>query len=1048
MNDNFLKGIGSFWLQFFKDRKVLETFGTAATEMLSSAYMDLAGLVLSISHDNVPVYDRLKWDTLAIRFGDGTVVGGKHRFPLPATLNNRGLRLAPVLVSSLIAPQQILVQNHDFVIGDNYIEFSRDPFVSPDLPIRDVAGDLQIQFWVPTAEVDTNRIWQRYGHFIGKWNYSSQAYKNFVRGMFHTRMFGPIVNRIETGLQLVAGLPVADGYGNEIVLSVTRHDDRWIVKTNLQDHIIMPGVNVRVGPGDILKPFQAITDTVQVVDYLTEPGWWKGNISQLPANLGSTVDVDKAFEQYLKYNTFLVKINITPYLRDISGLSRTSIFDTKSLVEFLMEFKPSYTYVFPLFALHLKEIIPPSVSVSAYRSVWGMEDRHFGYPLYNTLFSGLYLQDRKMLWPIGEDVGVSQVHRRILTHLNPREPYRQVFFIPYSFEEVINMGMGRKLSDELALCDLDVHRRWCSPVERNPFTLSDFAGLPDEFTLKSQKYLFRNYDLSMSKVAEDGLDLQRVARQGIVEETSVSEQVVIPEDAGADIWTNVYRDVEHGEDLQFGPYTLSSGRKLLDNVWLGIARSREIYKTDQAVIGCENLQEDFGDVVKGHLDLSSQCDLSWLISLRNHQRLPRQYNLSDKKYFCSGLDLNDIVPFSMKMAVESVAEGQSSLREDVALVDDVISEAHFRERSYARFARYVLADGQDLFGGICLSPESEEVYGSEGVAKVLERLDQEMENIFKRPLVLGDAYNLSDEVLPGYFIRGMPSVNLKSGGDLNDGYNLASVVPLRLFERVHVCESTDGLFVDDVIPSGIYRYNNLSDGNDLAGGFDLSDGAYRVFTLPDVPYGNSLELYRGGEMLNAGIDYTLSGNQITFARGIATANILAFYRRSGDGSTIFVDHETPIGPVNGINTEFVLTSDVIEQGSLRVYVDGILYLSDTYRLVTPYLRFFSPPSDGSVVRVFYRKYSRMHFVDNMPLLERSVSLSSGFIQLDFVQPDFVQSEIDYDYYLPCASDNGHVKIFVDGRLQTPEFDYILDDMMVTMSFLQEKQPRVYYRCAC
>lgn len=1048
MGDNFFQGIGSFWLQFFKDRRVLETFGTAATEMLSSLYMELANLVLSVSHDNVPVYDKLKWDILVVKFNDGTVVNGRHRFPLPYTLNTRGLRLSPVLVSSLIAPQQILVQNHDFFIDDRYIDFLHDPFTNPDLPIREVAGDLQIQLWAPTAEIDTNRIWQYYGHFIGKWNYSSQAYKNFVRGMFHTRMFGPITDRIETGLQLVAGLPVADGYGNEIVLSVTRYDDRWIVKTSLQDHIVMPDVNILVSPGDVLKPFQVITDTVQVVDYLTEPGWWRGNISQLPANLGTTVDVDKAFDQYLKYNTFLVKINITPYLRDISGLSSTGIFDTKSLVEFLMEFKPSYTYVFPLFVLHLEEMIPPNVSVSVDRTAFGLEDRHFGYPLYNDLSGGYHLQDRKMLWPIGEDVGVSQVHYRVLAHLNPKEPYRQVFFIPYSFEEIINLGMDGELSDELTIGDLDVQQRWCSPVERNSFTLSDFAGLPDEFTLKSQKYLFRNHDLSMNRFAGDGIDLQRVARQGIVEEISVSEQAVVPENAQVDIWTDVYRGMECLEDLQFGHYTLSSGKSLLDNVQLRAMRSYETCETDQTVIGRENLQEDFGDVARGSLDLSSQYDLSGLVSLRNYQRLPRQYNLGDEKHLCSGLELNDTVSSSLKMAVESVAEGQLSLYEDVVPVDDVISETHFKERSYAGFTRYTLEDGQDLSGGIRLSPESEEVYSSESVASVLERLDQDMENIFKRPLVLEDAYNLSDEVLPGYFIRDMPLRDLRSDGDLDDGHNLSSVIPLRLFERVGVCESADGLFVDDVIPTGVYRYNNLSDGIDLSGGIGLSDGAYRVFDLPDVPYGNSLELYQDGKMLNVGIDYTLSGNQITFTGGIATANILAFYRKSGDGSTIFVDHEIPIGLANGINTEFVLNSDIIEQGSLRVYVDGILYSPDAYRLTAPYLRFFLPPSGGSSIRVFYRKYSRVHFVDNMPLQYRGVSSSSSFVQLDFMQQDFVQNEINYEYYLPCVSDNGHVKLFIDGRLQIPEFDYILDDMVVEMTFSQEKQPRVYYRCAC
>lgn len=1046
MRDNYFKGIGSFWLQFFRDRKVLDAFGSAAVEMLSSVYMELADLVLSLSHDNIPVYHKLKWDTLVIKFSDGTVVGGRHRFPLPYTLNNKGLRSAPVLISSLIIPQQILVQNHDFVIADKFIEFSHDPFTNPELPIREVAGDLQMQLWAPISEIDTNRIWQYYGHFIGKWNYSSQAYKNFIRGMFHTRMFGPIVNRIETGLQLVAGLPVADGRGDEIVLAIIKQNNRWIVRTTLQDHIIAPGVNVRANVGDILTPFQAITDTVTVVDYLKEPEWWKGNINQLPANLGSTIDVNKAFDQYLKYNTFLVKINLTPFLRDISGISRTNLFDGNSLVEFLLEFKPSYTYVFPLFFLRLVEEIPPIVSVAVRRSARALEDRHFGYPTYNTLSDGLGVFGNKTLWAIGEGAGISQVHGRYTTIPHLTEPYRQVFFIPYSFSELYHLSMEKDLSGDLSLGDVVTQQHWCSPVERNPFTLDDFVDSRDGFTLKSQKYAYRYRDLAMHTILGDEFDLRRVVRQGVVEEITVSEHALVAEELPLHVATNVYREVEPEEDLQFGHYTLSSGKDLSSGIDLGIARSDERYRTEQFIRGTDNLTEDFGGIAEESIDLSLQYDLSHNLEIGHRVRLPRFYNLRDEKHLDSRLNLDSVVP--LRMVVESESEAQLRLCEDVNPDEVARVDINPRLEVQAKFNVYTLSDGEDLSDDNYLSPKSAEKYSYERTAHALERLEQDMEDVFRRPLILSDGYGLSDEVLLDLPIRAPISYSLRSNNTLESQHSLSDFMLLRMSESVRTCESAEGLFVEDIIPFGTYRYYDLSDNGDLSDEIIFMDGVYKIFTLPDVPFGDSLELYRDGRLLQDGIDYTVVDDVITFVVGPAVANVLAFYRKSDAGSTIFVEHEIPSGVADGVNTEFILWSSFVVPGSLRVYVDGTLYSLDRYKLVSPYVRFFVPPQAGSSVRVYYRKYSRMHFVDDAFLAESNIGLHSDCFQIDSFQANYVQSEEGLSYLLPCTPDNGHIKLFVDGILQIPNTDYILSDTVVSMARTPKSAPKAYYRCSC
>lgn len=394
--DNFFKGIGSYWHQFFQDRSILEVFGTASTEMLSSVYMELSNLVLSLSHEDVPVYDRFKWDALILKASDVGIVDGKYRFPLPVEFNTKGLRRSPVILSSVVSPKVIFSQGYDFAIGDAFIEFGIDPFGISDIPIREVGGDVRITLWCPTADIDTNRIWRNYGHFIKRWRFSTPAYKNFVRGMFHTRMFGPIINRIESGLQLLAGIPVADGRDNETVIAITDKGGSSVVRTTMGDYIIpSPDAGIRVNIGDVLSPFQVMTDIITVVDYLSEPDWWVGRIGELPSDIGVTVDVNKAFDQYLKYNTFLVKVNYATFLDAISRDGGSVLFETKkvrtyrkiggsesfkldgsyrlgavvsedllgyigssNMAGFLREFKPAYTYAIILFFLAFGIPIP------------------------------------------------------------------------------------------------------------------------------------------------------------------------------------------------------------------------------------------------------------------------------------------------------------------------------------------------------------------------------------------------------------------------------------------------------------------------------------------------------------------------------------------------------------------------------------------------------------------------------------------------------------------------------------------------------------------
>lgn len=718
MPNKFFNGIGSLWSQLFEDRKTLEDFGYAGKELLTSAYMEMANLTLSISHDDVPVFDRTKWDIVVLKASEVVIEDSRFKFPIPYSLNNKGLRSASVLLPSLVFPKLFLVQNQDFSIENNLIAFNADPFLNTDIPIVAVNGDQEIHLWAPVSEVDTNRIWRYYGHFIKRWNYSSKSYKSFTRGMFHVQMFGPILDRIAAGLQLIAGLPITSDPGNktETVLDITSNASQQVIRTNLKEYVVAPDVGVLVNIGDVLSPFQPLTDTAQVVDYLIEPNWWQGNFNQLPPQIGTTTDIDKAFNQYLQYNTFLVRVNLTPFLRNISGVSRTNIFDAASIIDFISEFKPSYTYAFPLFLVKLKESVVPKISITSNWISDVLEDKHFGYPVYKNLSSGLNLSSGANLMPVGIGPGIS-----LLNTYGIMNPY-------------------------------------------------------------------------------------------------------IPE---------LYRQIAK-----------------------------------------------------------------------------RPYNLSD---------------------------------------------------------------GQDL----------------------------------------SSALNLSSMFV--YYATEDPLFQSSAGQGFVD--------------RFSALELPQGLFVDWEIPAGTV------------------DGANKVFTLPEIPENDSLELFQAGLLLEPDVDYVLSGATITFTAAPTVPDFMAFYRKDGSSSTIFIDNEVPSGVIDGINKDFTIASSIVQAGSMRMYIDGVLIGREAilfngqynfdgeitfgntaygYTLSAPDLQLETAISAGSTMRVFYRQYTRIGFVDDGSL--------TG--DVDGINKIFTLSE---------EPETDSLRVYLNGILNIPDTDYILSGVTVTFTTAPTGRPKVYYR---
>ncbi len=75
----------------------------------------------------------------------------------------------------------------------------------------------EISFWATDAEVDRNNLYTNYGYLIGRFQASSESYRSFIRGVFQLFMLGPTLERLESAVNIVAGMPVVRDDG-EILL--------------------------------------------------------------------------------------------------------------------------------------------------------------------------------------------------------------------------------------------------------------------------------------------------------------------------------------------------------------------------------------------------------------------------------------------------------------------------------------------------------------------------------------------------------------------------------------------------------------------------------------------------------------------------------------------------------------------------------------------------------------------------------------------------------------------------------------------------------------
>lgn len=137
------------------------------------------------------------------------------------------------------------------------------------------------------------------------------------------------------------------------------------------------------------------------------------------------------------------------------------------------------------------------------------------------------------------------------------------------------------------------------------------------------------------------------------------------------------------------------------------------------------------------------------------------------------------------------------------------------------------------------------------------------------------------------------------------------------------------------------------------------DSINKVFSLRFTPEINSEHLYYNGLLQDRGLgfDYVISGKTITFNDPPKMGSkLLCTYRTYSEIN--FIDHEKPIGIVDGVNKFFELSTQP-KPGSDHVYLNGLLQdlgKDNDYTINGKIITFNDPPTSRSKITCSYRFY--------------------------------------------------------------------------------------------
>lgn len=345
----YLNFLSDFWTTVWQDKQLLSSAIGAQVELFYRLYLQAVRVAAPDFIDKLNIFQEDFWNLV---FFDESSKVSDFKYKLPERYAS-----IPFLYNKMFNPTLVLREGVHYTLETNVdvegetstlLVFSSDPFTDTSFPIGEPNQVRTVMFFAPKVYIDNDDLYKLFGNLVKIVQPTSEQYRQLVKGAMSLYARGPILYLMNAGLSLAAGYPVARD--TDRILGITNDSENHIIRTaNGAEYLVPLVATLAVEVDSILEPLQSLIRDIQVVDYLSEPEWWKGGtgntnpefrvVNYISEDLAPDLDIsrrddtdviDHLFNTYFKYHVFGMRIN-TLALQNFDAIESFFglIFDTK-----------------------------------------------------------------------------------------------------------------------------------------------------------------------------------------------------------------------------------------------------------------------------------------------------------------------------------------------------------------------------------------------------------------------------------------------------------------------------------------------------------------------------------------------------------------------------------------------------------------------------------------------------------------------------------------------------------------------------------------------
>lgn len=176
----------------------------------------------------------------------------------------------------------------------------------------------EISMWIPDGFFDRENLYLSFGYLIDRYEPSSESYRRLLQAIFQFFILGPALQRVESALNVMVGIPVVENDGEEVLSIFDRNGNSYVETNNRTYELPLGSVRDNVTVGAELEAFHPLTDVFTVTDYIEDPDWFYGR--KIPEDL--------IFDQTLKDRS----IDADPYDAIIGSKKFGNIGDPRTYI--------------------------------------------------------------------------------------------------------------------------------------------------------------------------------------------------------------------------------------------------------------------------------------------------------------------------------------------------------------------------------------------------------------------------------------------------------------------------------------------------------------------------------------------------------------------------------------------------------------------------------------------------------------------------------------------------------------------------------------------